>query len=789
MTVKQPNQRPELLAPAGSFEAFFAAAEAGADAVYTGLKDFSARAKARNFTLADIEKLTHYLQRDGKRLYVTLNTLVKEAELSQLIDTLGALEQIGVDAVILQDLAVWKLARDHFPGLELHSSTQMTVHNSAGVKMLERMGFTRGVLARELSLAEIGEIRRNTTLELEHFIHGALCFSFSGQCYFSSFLGGKSGNRGRCAQPCRRRHNYRQQQGYYFSTNDLSAIDLLPELEQAGICSLKIEGRMKSAEYVYKVVGAYRRALDAAPGQRKAVIKEAKQLLKESFGRQPTKGFLPGGQPSDIAIPSVKGATGRYLGDVAKVRGGEISFKTRDKLHLGDRLRVQPASDKAGTAFTIRQLMLGKRTVKQVPSGSFVTVPSTFQGQFKVGDGVFMVSSSTAFAMSDAACKRKLSQVKPSLETVDLGIEATEQQLRIEANVAGQKQQFEFAIDSYPAESRGLDVDTLQQVFAATAGEPFRLGKLDCGELPEIVIPPKQLKQIRRELYTELRQLRQPQKDRLKQQHLQAARNALFGKGGTTSASRELRVQLRDARDQRILQDPQVDQIIIPLTGQNLQSATKLTRRAEQVIWDIPFIVFDRDWKEMRNTINQLIQAGFRKYRLNNLGHFPFFDKQQGLELFSSFRLFSLNSQAVASWAELGINEAELYIEDDRDNLADLLSRELPLPTALTVYASVPLLVSRIAIKGVRADNPVRSDRDDEYRVQQRQGLTWLTSETDFSFISNMQELQDFGCHNFIVDLSHLGPFSANGKKVLEALKRGADPAGSSKFNYLMGME
>jgi putative protease len=789
MNSKNKPQRPELLAPAGSFEAFFAAVEAGADAVYTGLKDFSARAKAKNFTLADLEKLTHFLQRDGKRLYVTLNTLVKETELSELIDTLGALEQIGINAVILQDLAVWKLARDHFPGLELHSSTQMTVHNSAGVKMLERMGFTRGVLARELSLAEIAEIRRNTTLELEHFIHGALCFSFSGQCYFSSFLGGKSGNRGRCAQPCRRRHNYRQQQGYYFSTNDLSAIDLLPELEQAGVCSLKIEGRMKSAEYVYKVVGAYRCALDATPEQRSAVLKEAKQLLKESFGRQPTKGFLPGGQPSDIAIPSVKGATGRYLGEVAKVRGGEISFKTKGKLHLGDRLRIQPASDKAGTAFTIRQLQLGKRSVKQVPAGSFVSVPSTFQNQFKVGDGVFMVSSSSAFALSDAACRRKLSQVKPPAEKVKLRIEVSPQQLQVEATVADQQQQFQFAVDSFPADTRGLDRETLQQVFAATAGEPFVLDQLDCGKLPEIVIPPKRLKQIRRELYAELRQLRQPQKNNVKMLHLQSARHALLAKGGNKSGQRELRLQLRDARDQRILQDQQVDKILIPLTGQNLQHANKLLKRSKEVIWDLPFIIFDRDWKDTRNAINQLVQAGFQNFRLNNLGHFPFFDGHNELTLYSGFRLFSLNSQAISAWAGLGICEAELYIEDDRENLADLLSRELPLPTALTVYASVPLLVSRIAIKSLRADSPVRSDRDDSYRVQQRQGLTWLNSETDFSFISNMNELQSFGCHSFILDLSHLGPFSAAGKRVLEAVKRGADPAGSSKFNYQMGME
>lgn len=785
-----PAVKPELLAPAGSMEAFFAAMDAGADAVYTGLREFSARAKAKNFSFSEIDRLTRYAQGEGKRLYVTLNTLVKESELPQLIDCLGALEQIGVNAIIVQDLAIWKLARDHFPGLELHSSTQLTVHNAAGVKMLERMGFTRAVLARELSLQEISAIRRQTRLELEHFIHGALCFSFSGQCYFSSFLGGLSGNRGRCAQPCRRRHSHRQQQGYYFSTNDLSAIDLLEELGQVGICSLKIEGRMKSAEYVHKVVGAYRQVLDAQPAEKAQLIKEAKLQLKESFGRQPTRGFLPGGQPTDIAIPSLKGATGRYLGDVGRVRGGEISFKTRAPLQLGDRIRIQPASDKAGTAFTIRQLKLGQRSVNQTRAGSLVSVTSTFHNQFKVGDGVFLVSSSQAYSLSDAAIRRRLSQLKPRQDQVDLEIDCTPDQLRITASSTGLEQRLEFPIESYPAREKPLDREVLQQVFAVTAGEPFRLGQLTCGELPSVVIPPKQLKQIRRDLYSSLRQQRQPQRDRLKQEHIDSARQALLPQRKAPPADkREIRVLLRDGRDQHLLQDHQVDQILLPLSGGNLQAASKLKRRSRQLIWDIPFILFDQDWDATRSAIRQLVGLGYCQFRLNNLSHFPLFDGLEGLKLFSSFRLFALNSQAISAWKELGICEAELYIEDGRENLAAILSHELPLPTALTVYASVPLITSRISIKSIRPDQPVLSDRGDAYRVQQRQGLSWLRSETDFSFLANLGELQSFGCHSFIIDLSHLGPFTPPGKRVLDSLRHANDPPGTSKFNYERGVE
>ena len=778
------NKPTELLAPAGSLEAFFAAVDAGADAIYIGMKEFSARAKAKNFSLADIEKMTWYLQARGKCLYVTLNTLIKEHELPRLIETVAALEAIGVNALIIQDLAVWKIVKDYFPGLEVHASTQMTVHNAAGVKMLERLGFTRAVLARELTLPEIAEIRKQTSLELEHFIHGALCFSFSGQCYFSSFLSGKSGNRGRCAQPCRRNHRYRNSEGYYFSPNDLSAIDVLPELQQAGICSLKIEGRMKSAEYVHKVVSAYRRVLDATDQQRPAIVKQSKQLLKESFGRQPTKGFLAGTQPPDMAISSRKGATGRFLGEISKVRGGEISFKTKANLHIGDRLRIQPASDKSGTAFTIRQLLLGKRSVNKVTTGNFVSVPSTFTNQFKTGDSVYLVSASGSFAMSENACRRKLATATPAPEKIDLHLEVNPDQIDIQVTSVEPRLSFSFAIDSFAAEKNPLNTEILERTFSVTGSEPFSLRNLTCGALPEIVIPPKQLKQIRRDFYSQLHEQHHPQQGKKGQGNVQQALQSLLPEKTTVEQGRHISIQLADTRDQRILSDPQVDDILVPLTGRNLQSAGKLIRKANQVIWDIPFILFDQEWRDTQKAIRQLVQAGFKHFRLNNISHFPLFDKIEEVNLHSSFRLFSLNSQAICAFAELGINQAELYIEDDRPNLSAILQRDLPIPTALTVYASVPLLTSRIKIKNVRSDNPVVSDRGDVFSVNNRQGLTWLQSGTDFSFISYLNELESFGCHRFIIDLSHIGPFSPRGKQVLDGLRRGYDPPDTSQFNY-----
>ncbi|KIH77803.1 peptidase U32 [Geoalkalibacter ferrihydriticus DSM 17813] len=786
--------KPELLAPAGSLEAFFAAMENGADAVYCGLRDFSARAKAKNFTPADLERMLNYAHARERRIYVTLNTLVKERELPQLVETLATLEALRIDGVILQDLAVWRLARRHFPGLELHASTQMTVHNAAGVRQLERMGFTRGVLARELSLAEITAIRKKTHLELEHFIHGALCFSFSGQCYFSSWLGGKSGNRGRCAQPCRRRYRYHQQEGYFFSPNDLSAIDLLPELAAAGVCSFKIEGRMKSAEYVASVVGAYRQVLDAPPAQRKAALSTAKDRLKLSFGRLPTRGFLTGPNPTDIAAPSVKGSTGRFLGEISAVRGGDISFKTRDRLHVGDRLRVQPKTDQAGTAFTVKTLQLGHKAAKVASPDTLVTVPSPFANRFRKGDAVFKVSSDQAFTLSDAACRRRLEAAAPRAETITLAVSLRDDQLHLRAQWHSLVVERTFAVTTYAAENNPLSLDILREVFSRSGDAALILGELTAETLPPVVIPPKRLKEIRRAFYQELAQAISGGRSAPRREHQRAAMEALLpADAPRPEATAQLSVLVGDPRDAHLLNDPSIARLLIPLTPRLARhvalSARKLRNRKDKIIWDLPFILFEEDWQIVKQAVEILVEAGFRAFRLNNLGHFELFDGLEEPQLSSGFRLFSLNSQALLAWRELGISEAGLYLEDDRDNLGELLARDVGIPLTLTVHAQVPLITSRIRIKGARSDRSLVSDRGEKYSVDDRSGLTVLTSDTDFSLIGHLRELQNLGAERFLVELDQCGAFSERGKQVLAAAKDDRPLAGTSKFNYEMGME
>jgi len=777
-------KKPELLAPAGSLEAFFAAMEKGADAVYAGLKEFSARAKAKNFSLSHMERMTTYAHSLGRKVYVTLNTLVKESELPVLVDVLAALEAMRVDGVILQDLAVARLARNFFPGLPLHASTQMTIHNSLGVRQLEELGFERVVLARELHIDEIRTIVAASRAEIECFIHGALCFSFSGQCYFSSFLGGHSGNRGRCAEPCRRQYKYRNKEGYYLSTNDFSSIEMIPQLVDAGVASLKIEGRMKSAEYVASVTSAYRLVLDAAPAQREAALAEAKGLLKLSFGRVPTKGFLASHNPTDISTPSIKGATGRYLGDIRSIRGSRISFETKDRLHVGDRIRVQPKTDMAGRAFTIKELFIFDKPVKSVKENTLVTTVSPFP--FKLGDSVFKVSSETAFTMSENACLKKLDSVKGGSIPCALTVTHRDETMQIAAEVLGSRIETEVPLgpleSSWTADMEGV----LRGQFGKTGDTPFTLVSLSAPDFPALLIPGPRLKEIRRSFYAWLAQEALGNlKKRSRQGRDQALAALVPARPVPAKGKDEVTVCIEQAKEWFELHRDGIESVTLPVSRANMHQLSFLARKVKgaerRVIWHLPFIIFEADLPFFREAVAAILAAGFTRFELSNLSHFQLF-KGSAAELSTDYRLFSLNSQALLSWQELGAKRCTLYIEDDRDNLAHLLAAQLDVVRSVLLYAPVPVITSKIAIKEVRGDAPLTSDKGEGYLVKTKDHLSVVTAQTPFAITQHRNELRQMGCGSFVVDVSQLQQGERD--RVLEACRKGVAIQGASSFNY-----
>lgn len=395
--INRNNKKPELLAPAGSVNVFESAIEAGADAVYIGAPALNARALSKDFTLAEIAAMIQFAHKRDVKLYLAANSLLKENEIPQTLQTLAMLEALEPDALIIQDLGVYHLCKKYFPQLRLHASTLLGAHNSLAVRQFKNMGFERVVLARELTVKEINSIARTSNVELEVFIHGALCFSYSGLCLFSSYLGGKSGLRGRCVQPCRRLYRWDhkgEKPGYFFSMNDLSGIELVHSLQKAGVSSFKIEGRLRSAHYVSSVVKAYRMVIDADEGDR-STIANAKELLDQAMGRKTSPGYFSTAQSKELISPYHSGNIGMYLGQAGKGTGkGKVLLALKQPVQVGDRLRLHQEKTGERVAFTLRNVTKKGRKISRANPGDSVIleVPAVV----KQGDSLFKVDTRKA---------------------------------------------------------------------------------------------------------------------------------------------------------------------------------------------------------------------------------------------------------------------------------------------------------------------------------------------------------------------------------------------------------
>ncbi len=325
------QKRPELLLPAGNTESLFAAFQAGANAVYLGLSQFNARARASNFNHFQFIAVLREARKRKVLVYVTLNTVIKNSEIGSLIEYLHFLNEVGADGIIVQDWGVYFIAKKEFPKLKIHASTQMGVHNSLGTKFLKEKGFQRTVLARELTLKELELVVKTSSIETEVFVHGALCYSFSGMCLFSSYTGGRGANRGMCAQPCRREYEAKNSKKYLFNLKDNQLLEYIPKLMEMGVSSLKIEGRMKSGEYTFRVGSAYRMVLDD-----ESKINSELDKLKLDFGREKTSYFT--GKNIKMAVSEVA-STGILLGKVEKVTGNKIMISSSIPVEAKFRLR------------------------------------------------------------------------------------------------------------------------------------------------------------------------------------------------------------------------------------------------------------------------------------------------------------------------------------------------------------------------------------------------------------------------------------------------------------------
>ncbi|MFH1498579.1 MAG: U32 family peptidase [Verrucomicrobiota bacterium] len=515
-----PLARPELLAPAGDWECVRAAVENGADAIYFGLERFNARMRAKNFTQADLPELMAFLHRRGVRGYVTFNTLVFTHELDDAADFLRSIISAGVDAAIVQDIGICRLIRRLSPDFPIHGSTQMTVTGPAGVNFARDLGAELVVLGRENSIKEINEIQAAqrasglTPLPLEVFVHGALCVAYSGQCLTSESLGGRSANRGECAQACRLPYDLYSDgekvdlgdRKYLLSPQDLAGLDVLPELVKSGVASLKIEGRLKSPEYVASITRVYRQALDKIFAETTAPFDfaRAKYELSMTFSRGLYTGWFNGINNQELAHGRFGTKRGVLLGEISHVGTDHVLLKLVSPLKPGDGVVFDAGNHAAGEE--------GGRVYQVEPQRDGTTRLRFGHGDLNfrkihVGDKLWKNNDPALDRELRATFEgEKLRHTRPINAEVHGRAGQPLTLLLDDGNGHHVKAESEIALE--PAQKRPLTTEILRDQLGRLGGTPFHLGKLEAHLEGELMLPVSELNRLRRDAAARLDELR-----------------------------------------------------------------------------------------------------------------------------------------------------------------------------------------------------------------------------------------------------------------------------------------
>ncbi|MDJ0772301.1 MAG: U32 family peptidase [Mastigocoleus sp. MO_167.B18] len=523
-------QVPELLAPAGNWECAKAAVENGADAIYFGLDKFNARMRAENFTEVDLPELMEFLHLRGVKGYVTLNTLVFPQELKDAQQYIRSIISAGVDAVIVQDVGICRLIRHISPDFPIHASTQMTITSAVGVEFAKELGCNLVVLARECSIKEINKIQQQISLEnshqkslpLEVFVHGALCVAYSGQCLTSEALGGRSANRGECAQACRMPYDLISDgeivnlgdRKYLLSPQDLAGLEVIPELVKSGVSCLKIEGRLKAPEYVANVTRVYRQALDNiikdipdVPKKRqKTLIKKGNQErynLEMAFSRGLYTGWFEGINNQELVHARFGKKRGVYLGEVKQVGKEEITIRLEAPVKAGDGVVFDcghpERKEEGGRVYGVSRK--GKDTILRFGKRDLNL------RKIHIGDRIWKTSDPEL----DKQVRQSFASEKPQFQRpifVELYGELNENLVAIARDEIGHVVQVKSSITLVDARNKPLSTERLQEQFGRLGNTPFCLGELKNHLEGELMLPVSELNKMRREIVTRLEELR-----------------------------------------------------------------------------------------------------------------------------------------------------------------------------------------------------------------------------------------------------------------------------------------
>ncbi len=696
--MKKNNPVPELLAPAGNALSALAAFDAGADAIYCGLGKFNARERSENFTPETMGKIIAYAHSIKRKVYVTFNTVIKENELAEVAENLALLSSLDPDALIIQDLGVARMIREYFPDLTIHASTQMGFHNSAGVAAAAEFGAKRVILERQITLDEIRSIReKNPDTELEVFIHGALCCSLSGQCLFSSYLGGYSGNRGFCKQPCRRRYYSSQGNGFFFSPQDLETLELIGDLREIGIDSLKIEGRLRQGDYVFNTVKAYRMILDA-PESRPSpeLLGEARALLSKSCGRKWSKGFFFEKSMKDLIIHDNIGSAGMLVGSVTETAENGFSCIVRKKIHIGDRIRIQPQSGDDGPAMTLTKMFVNGESVRKAVPNDKVFI--CFDREVPYRGVLYKIGESYP---DHSARFEKLPLQK---KRVDLDIELDRSHFKCRVANSAINCVYEENIELSEAKKQPLTVEKLTAEFAAADSTDFALGKCNVKLGGGLFVPAAILKELRRAAWAEIKGSISP--DSLFQTGAEG-----LGKFALDYKKMHPFVYEQDNIPETVAVKPNG---VLPGNpkARTATSVFDVNKSTYQAI--LPEFTPENRLDGLKKAIKLAYQNGIRSFRVQSLFEMPLLKDYADIEIVAADPLPVCNSMAVMELQRMGATKIQAHAELDKTALENLRDHSV-LPVEIYRLGRLPLLVTRAEIP---VEGNIKDARTNEFSVR-----------------------------------------------------------------------
>lgn len=699
------KDRVEILAPAGSMECLKAAIAAGADAVYTGGALFGARAYAHNLTEEELLEAIDYVHLHGRRLYLTVNTLIKDREMEkQMYDYLLPYYRQGLDAVIVQDIGLFRFIRKHFPDLPIHASTQMTLTGVDGAKFLEKEGAQRIVTSRELSMAEVKKIADETELEIESFVHGALCYCYSGQCLFSSFIGGRSGNRGQCAQPCRLlyRTPEAKRPQYLLSLKDICTLELIPEMIESGIYSFKIEGRMKKPEYAAAVAFQYRKYADlylkyyeecpaeedpAAYAMKKYRVREEdRQMLLDLYNRggfhtgyyhtQNGREMISLNRPNHAGVPAVK---------VLAKKGRNVTAKALTDLYPQDiiELPMRKGREKADN-YTCKDA---------VRKGMNVQIPVFADTPFKMDEIWMRTRNSTLIdTLREEFVNGKIKEricgtfrLYPQ-EKATLTVKCRD----AEITVAGEKAQ--------EALSQPMSRERIEKQLRKTGNTEFEFSflKAEIGE--KVFLPMQSLNELRREAletlekvicekYRRSGEVKDPEEDKTE---LSMEEEILSGWTASVRTAEQMEVILEEEAIGRIY----ADCTMFPRIWEKdsyVEWITKVHAAGKEIYLVMPYIFRERTRKQYEAAYNRIFGAGWDGILIANYESFAFL-KEHGYtgRIMTDYNLYEFNQESRKFWKEKGVFEFTAPVELTERELQDLRVKD----GEVIVYGYFPMMIS-----------------------------------------------------------------------------------------------